>query len=199
MNKWLKVTLITLACVGIIAWEVIPDMVNKHQKEQAYEQAQVCFENGEYTNARNLLFEVDYGYRDAESLMDICQAHIYYEQDEIYSAILYVDDLQFKYQTDEQMKKIDDFIAEVNEKYTEQKKKDQAEMNEIRRQQAAYQAAQKEAATTTKNKRPYKSAEENDYLNADRHSNAEDFYDENHDYFDGFEEAAEYYEQHSDY
>lgn len=113
---YVKVIVVVLAAVmGFTAFKYC-----KHIGEvaAAYREAERFIDNNDYEGALVKLETIEADdYHDTKALIELCEAHIAYEDGNVKSAHWTMDSLNYTYQREEQKRKIEAFGAEVEEAY----------------------------------------------------------------------------------
>ena len=105
------VVAIALIVIGKIAYD-------QYQIKTTYEKAINEISNADYISAIITLRSIEEEkYRDTESWITYCKAHILYDEGKIDTAHWLADSLDFKYQTAEQQEETDVFISKIEQKY----------------------------------------------------------------------------------
>lgn len=132
----------------------------------------------------------------------LCHAYVAYENGNVDNADMYLR-LSAKYRPErlwnEQTRAFADTVAEEAEVLAAQRRAEAAA--EAAERRAAYQERVRTEPTVTRSpspRRDYEEEEEEDRFNASSYANEEDFYYDNYyDFFD-YEDAADYYREHTE-
>lgn len=115
------VVAIALIAIGKITYD-------QYQIKTTYEKAINEISNADYISAVITLRSIEEEkYRDTESWITYCEAHILYDEGKIDTAHRLADSLDFKYQTAEQQEETDTFISKLEQKYDGYLEKKKAE------------------------------------------------------------------------
>ncbi len=121
---------IAVICILIcaIAGPIIAIKENeKNALENTYNTALQQIDDGAYQEAYSTLRSIQAEeYKDTESLMDLCQAHIYYKNENAFAAMVYMNGTEFNFLTAEQQRKIDEFNKELQILYNKQRREREA-------------------------------------------------------------------------
>lgn len=188
----LKIFIIVFVCLCILAVVTLPEIY----KQYTYDQAEILIVQEKYEEALANLKKIESkNIKDTKSLINLCEAHIAYSENDLAMAWFKLSDISFHYQTNVQKEKIEAFKETVNEKFnkyiaeeTKKEKKVEIEEKETKNEQKSTYIPSKKKKIDS-NDDPY---------NAKDYSDEEDFYDDYYDDFYDFEEAEEYYNEHTD-
>lgn len=118
--KTAKIIGICLVVSGILVTVILPTIVENKQNEEMYANAEQLILSETYADALAKLEAIEEkNIKDTASLIKLCNAHIDYNNGNISSAHYKLEGVQFSYQTDEQLTKINGFKEMVNKEYDE--------------------------------------------------------------------------------
>jgi len=94
--------------------------VNTAKLSNAYNKAVLLVDNGSFEEAKTAFEEIEEkNYHDTAAYISLCKAHIDFEKGRISSAYYDMNNVQFYYQTSEQIKSVSDFVSTLKTKYDE--------------------------------------------------------------------------------
>ncbi len=104
-----------IVILGIICLPYIKEDIKAYE---TYEQAEKLIVEEKYEKAREILKKIESkNIKDTSSLINLCEAHVYYDLGKAEKAYFAIDDIDFKHQTKEQLEKFKDFKKKVNASY----------------------------------------------------------------------------------
>lgn len=182
--------------VTAVAGAVTGAAIQYAKLSEMYEEAAALTDNASYQQARDLFEKITRmkeKYRDTEAYINLCTAHLAYDNDNIESAKLWSSRMNFSGLSQERQTAVDDFASTVSEEYEAYEE----EMEELAK-------SHEEMAQNTYNIRnaageavlPHRADKDKDPYSVDDYRDAEDFYYDNYDDFYEYEEAEDYYNEH---
>lgn len=195
---------VVLGVFGIIA---ISTILKAHYIESKYNKAIALIDEAAYEEAKEQLkvIENEY-YKDANDLIELCEAHISYNNG-CCGVYMDIDDLDFEYQTKERKEAINEFIKKSKAEYDEffqqllEDSRKQAEEKEKDYNNSFNSNKNQSNSSSSYSFTPYRSPskkDDDDPYNAKDYSNEEDFYYDNYDDFFDYYDAEDYYNEHDD-
>lgn len=196
--------LIVLALFVIIAFSIIS---KAYYIESKYNKAIALIDEAAYEEAKEQLeiIENEY-YKDANDLIELCEAHISYNNG-CCGVYMDIDDLDFEYQTKERKEAINEFIkkskAEYDEFFQQLLEDNRKQVEELKKDpnSSFYSDKNQFNSNSTYTFTPYRSPskdDDDDPYNAKDYSNEEDFYYDHYDDFFDYYDAEDYYNEHND-
>lgn len=200
----LIVIAVVLGLFGIIA---ISTIAEARYIESKYNKAIALIDEAAYEEAKEQLkvIENEY-YKDANDLIELCEAHISYNNG-CCGVYMDIDDLDFEYQTKERKEAINEFIkkskAEYDEFFQQLLEDNRKQVEELKKDLNSnfYSDKNQSNSSSTYTFTPYRSPskdDDDDPYNAKDYSNEEDFYYDHYDDFFDYYEAEDYYNEHND-
>lgn len=115
-------TVISVALISVITAVIVTENVKTAEHtakiEAAYTKAESLIAKNRFKNAEEELLSIkEEKYKDTESLIALCRAHIEYDKGYLASAYSEIDDVTFQYQSSEQLRAIESFREKVSDKY----------------------------------------------------------------------------------
>ena len=195
---------VVLGLFGIIA---ISTIAEAHYIESKYNKAIALIDEAAYEEAKEQLeiIENEY-YKDANDLIELCEAHISYNNG-CCGVYIDIDDLDFEYQTKERKEAINEFIkkskAEYDEFFQQLLEDNRKQVEELKKDpnSSFYSNKNQSNSSSTYTFTPYRSPskyDDDDPYNAKDYSNEEDFYYDHYDDFFDYYDAEDYYNEHND-
>ena len=195
---------VVLGLFGIIAISTISEA---HYIESKYNKAIALIDEADYEKAKEQLkvIESEY-YKDANDLIELCEAHISYNNG-CCGVYMDIDDLDFEYQTKERKEAINEFIkkskAEYDEFFQQLLEDNRKQVEELKKDpnSSFYSDKNQSNSSSSYTFTPYRSPSKNDDddpYNAKDYSNEEDFYYDHYDDFFDYYDAEDYYNEHND-
>lgn len=195
---------VVLGLFGIIA---ISTIAEAHYIESKYNKAIALIDEAAYKEAKEQLeiIENEY-YKDANDLIELCEAHISYNNG-CCGVYMDIDDLDFEYQTKERKEAINEFIkkskAEYDEFFQQLLEDNRKQVEELKKDpnSSFYSNKNQSNSSSTYTFTPYRSPskdDDDDPYNAKDYSNEEDFYYDHYDDFFDYYDAEDYYNEHND-
>ena len=195
---------VVLGLFGIIA---ISTIAEAHYIESKYNKAIALIDEAAYEEAKEQLeiIENEY-YKDANDLIELCEAHISYNNG-CCGVYMDIDDLDFEYQTKERKEAINEFIkkskAEYDEFFQQLLEDNRKQVEELKKDpnSSFYSNKNQSNSSSTYTFTPYRSPskyDDDDPYNAKDYSNEEDFYYDHYDDFFDYYDAEDYYNEHND-
>lgn len=197
-----KQLLLIFVVVFILVGCITGIVIHKHYTETdpyKYAKAEEMIAHEHYAEARRILWDVSPDYQDAASLSSYLCARLFYDYEDYTEAYQEMQDAEFHYQTDEQLEKIKEFEASLNEKYEEyeayqemdEENLKEEEERKAKEKSAASDDEDEEETSSTKKKRRSKAY----YPDPSEYPDAEEFYYYHRDDFLDFEDAENYYNE----
>ena len=195
---------VVLGLLGIIA---ISTIAEAHYIESKYNKAIALIDEAAYEEAKEQLkvIENEY-YKDANDLIELCEAHISYNNG-CCGVYMDIDDLDFEYQTKERKEAINEFIkkskAEYDEFFQQLLEDNRKQVEELKKDpnSSFYSNKNQPNSSSSYSFTPYRSPskdDDDDPYNAKDYSNEEDFYYDHYDDFFDYYDAEDYYNEHND-
>lgn len=160
-----------------------------------YNQALELLDNDEYELALTKLETIKHSnFLDTFSLICLCKADKYKNKN-IYDAKMLINEIDFRFQTEERLEKFNDYIDRFNKEYEEYRESFYDRLFENKR----YYYSPAPSKSTTKHH--YSSRPSTGYSDGpsmEGFYDPEDFYDEYYDDFYDYEDAEDYYYEHAD-
>lgn len=195
---------VVLALFVIIALSIIS---KAYYIESKYNKAIALIDEAAYEEAKEQLkvIENEY-YKDANDLIELCEAHISYNNG-CCGVYMDIDDLDFEYQTKERKEAINEFIkkskAEYDEFFQQLLEDNRKQVEELKKDpnSSFYSDKNQSNNSSTYTFTPYRSPskdDDDDPYNAKDYSNEEDFYYDHYDDFFDYYDAEDYYNEYDD-
>lgn len=202
-----NILIIIAVVLGLFAIIAISTISEAHYIESKYKKAIALIDEAAYEEAKEQLeiIENEY-YKDANDLIELCEAHISYNNG-CCGVYMDIDDLDFEYQTKERKEAINEFIkkskAEYDEFFQQLLEDNRKQVEELKKDpnSSFYSNKNQSNSSSSYSFTPYKSPskkDDDDPYNAKDYSNEEDFYYDNYDDFFDYEDAEDYYNEHND-
>ena len=205
LRKYWLLIAAALILIVVAAAQCAPYMIEDMQRQQGRANVEALLAEGRYEEAQE---EMSYWFMHGCNTDEdyaryfLCDAYVAYENGNVDNADMYLR-LSAKYRPErlwnEQTRAFADTVAEEAEVLAAQRRAEAAA--EAAERRAAYQERVRTEPTVTRSpspRRDYEEEEEEDRFNASSYANEEDFYYDNYyDFFD-YEDAADYYREHTE-
>ena len=202
-----NILIIIAVVLGLFAIIAISTIAEAHYIESKYNKAIALIDEAAYKEAKEQLeiIENEY-YKDANDLIELCEAHISYNNG-CCGVYMDIDDLDFEYQTKERKEAINEFIkkskAEYDEFFQQLLEDNRKQVEELKKDpnSSFYSNKNQSNSSSTYTFTPYRSPskdDDDDPYNAKDYSNEEDFYYDHYDDFFDYYDAEDYYNEHND-
>lgn len=202
-----NILIIIAVVLGLFAIIAISTISEAHYIESKYKKAIALIDEAAYEEAKEQLkvIENEY-YKDANDLIELCEAHISYNNG-CCGVYMDIDDLDFEYQTKERKETINEFIkkskAEYDEFFQQLLEDNRKQVEELKKDpnSSFYSDKNQSNNSSTYTFTPYRSPskdDDDDPYNAKDYSNEEDFYYDHYDDFFDYYDAEDYYNEYDD-
>ncbi len=178
--------------VAIVA-SCIVSSVKTHNIHTSYDKAERLIAEEKFDSALELLKAIEKSdYKDTKALINYCTAHKYYEEGDYLSCFGILElHTKFRYQSEEQLEKINRLKDDALDKSWEKIKKEESEKKKDEDEDEEDTGFFPSGGYHSKN-------DDDDPYNADDYAHPDDFYYDHYDDFFDYYEAEDYYNEHND-